>query len=52
MVGQLQRIAETLATRPPVRSSRPLDMFEPPADARRGTWPNSVPAEAEIRDQR
>jgi hypothetical protein len=34
MVGQLQRIAETLATRPPVRSSRPLDMYEQPADSR------------------
>lgn len=33
-VGQLQRIAETLATRPPVRSSRPLDMYEQPADSR------------------
>ncbi len=28
-VGQLQRLTETLATRPPVRSSRPLEMFEP-----------------------
>jgi hypothetical protein len=27
-VGQLQRLTETLATRPPVRSSRPLEMFE------------------------
>lgn len=33
-VGQLQRIAETLAMRPPVRSGRPLDMYEQPADSR------------------
>lgn len=28
-IAQLQRLTETLATRPPVRSSRPLEMFEP-----------------------
>ena len=32
-VAQLQRLAETLATRPPVRSSRPLEMFEPQTGA-------------------
>jgi hypothetical protein len=30
-VGQLQRISETLVTRTSVRSSRSLEMFEPPA---------------------
>ena len=29
VVAQLQRIAEALATRAPIRPSRPLDMFEP-----------------------
>jgi hypothetical protein len=38
-VGQLQRIAETLATRTPVRSSRALDMFEPTAGSRAGRIP-------------
>ncbi|HZL40340.1 MAG TPA: hypothetical protein VFC45_08670 [Pseudolabrys sp.] len=28
-IAQLHRLTETLATRPPVRSSRPLEMFEP-----------------------
>jgi hypothetical protein len=28
-VAQLQRLTETLATRPPLRSSRPLEIFEP-----------------------
>jgi len=32
-VAQLQRLAETMATRPPVRSSRPLEMFEPQSGA-------------------
>lgn len=32
-VAQLQRLTETLATRPPVRSSKPLEMFEPQAGA-------------------
>jgi hypothetical protein len=40
-VGQLQRIAETLATRTPVRSSRPLDIFEPQAGA--GSMPGRIP---------
>jgi hypothetical protein len=32
-VAQLQRLTETLATRPPVRSSRPLEIFEPQTGA-------------------
>jgi hypothetical protein len=42
-VGKLQRIAETLATRTPVRSSRPIDMFEPPAGARAASMPDRTP---------
>jgi hypothetical protein len=41
-VGQLQRIAEMLATRTPVRSSRPFEMFEPPAGSR-APIPNRIP---------
>jgi hypothetical protein len=41
-VSQLQRIAETLATRTPVRTSRPFDMFEPPAGSRTPI-PNRIP---------
>ncbi len=33
-VAQLQRLVETLATRAPVRSSRPFDTFDPAAAAR------------------
>jgi hypothetical protein len=42
-VGQLQRIAEMLTTRPPARPSRPLDMFEPPAGARAAPVPSRIP---------
>jgi len=42
-VGQLRRIAETLATRTPVRSSRPLEMFEPPAGSRAAPMPGQTP---------
>src|ERR1035441_10272111 len=42
-VGKLQRIAETLATRTPVRSSRPIDMFEPPAGSRAAPMPGRTP---------
>jgi hypothetical protein len=42
-VSKLQRIAETLATRTPVRSSRPLDMFEPPAGSRAAPMPGQIP---------
>jgi hypothetical protein len=41
-VRQLGRIAETLATRPPVRSSRPLEMFEPTAGSRAAPAPGQV----------
>ena len=49
--AQLQRIAETLATRAPVRPAGRSNMFEPPAGARAAAdaGPNSVPAQAEIR---
>jgi hypothetical protein len=33
VVGHLQHIAEILVTRPPVRSSQPIEMFEPSAEA-------------------
>ncbi len=42
-VAQLQRIAELLATRAPIRSSRPLDMFEAPAGARAAPAPGRIP---------
>ena len=42
-VGQLRRIGETLATRTPVRSSRPLEMFEPAAGSRAVPMPGQVP---------
>ena len=42
-VGQLRRIGETLATRVPVRSSRPLEMFEPAAGSRAVPMPGQVP---------
>jgi hypothetical protein len=42
-VGKLQRIAETLATRTPVRSSRPIEMFEPPANSRAAPMPGRIP---------
>jgi len=43
-VGRLQRILETLAARPPVRPSRPLQMFEPPAGSRAAPMPDRIPA--------
>ena len=42
-VGQLQRIAETLATHTPVRTSKPLEAFEPPASVRPAGQPSRVP---------
>jgi hypothetical protein len=39
----LQRIAETLATRTPVRSSRPIEMFEPPSGSRAAPMPSQIP---------
>jgi hypothetical protein len=42
-VGQLRRISETLATRTPVRSSRPLEMFEPPAGSRATPMAGQIP---------
>ena len=33
-VSQLQRLTDALATRAPIRSSRPFDTFEPPAPGR------------------
>jgi hypothetical protein len=42
-VSKLQRIAETLATRTPVRSSRPIEMFEPPSGARAAPMPGQIP---------
>ena len=41
VVAQLKRLAEALATRAPIRSSRPLDMFEPAAGSR--TAPGQMP---------
>lgn len=41
VVAQLQRIAEALATRAPIRSSRPLDMFDSAAGSR--TAPGRIP---------
>jgi hypothetical protein len=42
-VSKLQRIAETLATHTPVRTSRPIDMFEPPAGSRAAAMPGRIP---------
>jgi hypothetical protein len=42
-VSKLQRIAETLATRTPVRSSRPIEMFEPPSGSRAAPMPSQIP---------
>jgi hypothetical protein len=42
-VSKLQRIAETLATRTPVRSSRPIEMFEPPSGSRAAPMPGQIP---------
>jgi hypothetical protein len=42
-VAQLQRISEALATRTPVRSSRPFDTFEPAAGSRAAPAPGRIP---------
>jgi hypothetical protein len=42
-VSKLQRIAETLATRTPVRSNRPIEMFEPPSGSRAAPMPGQIP---------
>ena len=42
-VSKLQRIAETLATRTPVRSSGPIEMFEPPSGSRADPMPGQIP---------
>jgi hypothetical protein len=42
-VSKLQRIAETLATRTPVRSSRSIEMFESPAGSRAAPMPGQIP---------
>src|ERR1035437_5438265 len=42
-LSKLQRIAETLATRTPVRSSRPIEMFEPPSGSRAAPMPGQIP---------
>ncbi len=42
-VAQLQRISEALATRTPVRSSRPFDTFEPAAGSRAAPAPSRIP---------
>jgi hypothetical protein len=42
-VSKLQRIAETLATRTPVRSSSPIEMFEPPSGSRADPMPGQIP---------
>jgi hypothetical protein len=42
-VSKLQRIAETLATRTPVRSSGPIEMFEPPSGSRAAPMPGQIP---------
>jgi hypothetical protein len=43
VVSQLQRLAETLATRAPVRSSRPFEKFEPAAGSRAAPMPGQIP---------
>ena len=48
----LQRIADALANKAPVRASRPFDTFEQPARApERGTGARSVPAQSENRTE-
>jgi len=42
-VGQLQRIAELLATRIPEQPSRPVGVFEPPSGARATPAPSRIP---------
>ncbi|MBI4367148.1 MAG: hypothetical protein HY543_10045 [Deltaproteobacteria bacterium] len=43
VTAQLQRLAEALATRAPIRSSRPLDIFESAAGARTARAPGRIP---------
>jgi hypothetical protein len=43
VVAKLQRVAEALATREPIRSSRPLDMFESAAASRNAPAPGQIP---------
>ena len=43
VLAQLQRIAEALGSRTPIRSSRPLDMFEAGADVRNSPPPARIP---------
>src|ERR1039458_9326203 len=42
-VSKVQRIAETLATRTPVRSSSPIEMFELPSGSRADPMPGQIP---------
>src|ERR1700687_5774904 len=41
-VSKLQRVAETLAMSTPVRSSRPIEMFEPPSGSGAGPMPGQI----------
>ena len=54
VVGQLQRVVEALAAQPPMRASRPMEAFEPPARA--AAAPARVPfpsrPKADIRESR
>ena len=43
VVAQLQRVVEALATRPPLRASRPMEPFEQPAAARRAAASSRIP---------
>jgi hypothetical protein len=43
VVSKLQRVAEALATREPIRSSRPADMFESAAGSRNAPAPGQIP---------
>ena len=43
VVSKLQRVAEALATREPIRSSRPADMFESAAGSRTAPAPGQIP---------
>lgn len=42
-VGQLRRITDTLATRMPVRPSRPVELFEPTAGSPAAPSPSRIP---------
>jgi hypothetical protein len=43
VVSRLQRVAEALATREPIRSNRPVDMFESVAGSRNAPAPSQIP---------